>query len=205
MIILVLLFWLLLVTAHLVVVYLDLHIGSGRLYCFIFFFSSSQFFVGDSFPSKFFYAIELLVTGFIQLNPKIFGLIPICIPGDHSHIVLGYALLRYIHPFFLAVVIGLLICISKRSSLPFLYRNNRATNAICILLYLSFFSLTQTSLSFLVPVRFQDRTTVYASLQCTSFSPVREVSAMLVATTHFLTPSGAFWKILACRSEGSCE
>jgi len=81
--------------------------------------------------------------------------------------VLGYALLRYIHPFFLAVVIGLLICISKRSSLPFLYRNNRATNAICILLYLSFFSLTQTSLSFLVPVRFQDRTTVYASLDPT--------------------------------------
>ena len=36
-------------------------------------------------------------------------------------------------------------------------------------------------------------------------APVSEVSAMLVATTHFLTPSGAFWKILACRSEGSCE
>lgn len=35
--------------------------------------------------------------------------------------------------------------------------------------------------------------------------PVREVSAMLVATTHFLIPSGAFWKILAWRSEGSWE
>ena len=37
------------------------------------------------------------------------------------------------------------------------------------------------------------------------YTPVSEVSAMLVATTHFLTPSGAFWKILACRSDGSWE
>lgn len=35
--------------------------------------------------------------------------------------------------------------------------------------------------------------------------PVSEVSAMLVATTHFLTPSGAFWNIFACKSLGSCE
>lgn len=35
--------------------------------------------------------------------------------------------------------------------------------------------------------------------------PVREVSAILVATTHFLTPSGAFSNILACKSEGSWE
>jgi len=140
-----LLSWVLLVTVIHAVVYLDLLIGSGHLYCFIFFFSVLQFFVGGSFPSKFLFVIELVITGFIQLDPKMFGLIPLCILGDHSHTVLGYALLRYIHPFFLAVVIGLLICISKRSSLPFLYRNNRATNAICILLYLSFFSLTQTS------------------------------------------------------------
>ena len=35
--------------------------------------------------------------------------------------------------------------------------------------------------------------------------PVSEVSAIFVATTHFLTPSGAFWNILACRSDGSWE
>ena len=35
--------------------------------------------------------------------------------------------------------------------------------------------------------------------------PVSDVSAMLVATRHFLTSPGAFWKILACRSLGNCE
>ena len=163
---LVLAFWALLVTVLLVVVYLDLRIGSGRLYSFIFFFSVLQFFVGGSFPSKFLFVIELVVTGFIQLDPKMFGLIPICIPGDPLH-SMEYAFLRYIHPLFLAVVIVLLICISKRRALPLFHHNQRATNAICILLYLSFFSLTQTSLSFLVPVRFQNSTTMYASLDPT--------------------------------------
>lgn len=36
-------------------------------------------------------------------------------------------------------------------------------------------------------------------------STVSDVSAMFVATTHFLIPSGDLWKILACRSDGSCE
>ena len=163
---LVLLFWALLVGVLLVVVYLDLLIGSGRLYCFIFFFSVLQFFVGGSFPSNFLFVVELIVTGFIQLDPKMFGLIPICIPGNPLQ-SMEYALLRYIHPVFLAVVIALLICISKRRALPFFHGSKRAANAICILLYLSFFSLTQTSLSFLVPVRFQDSPTVYTSLDPT--------------------------------------
>jgi hypothetical protein len=34
---------------------------------------------------------------------------------------------------------------------------------------------------------------------------VREVSAIFVATIHFLIPSGAFWKILAWRSLGNWE
>lgn len=35
--------------------------------------------------------------------------------------------------------------------------------------------------------------------------PVRDVSAIFVATIHLRIPSGAFWKIFACRSLGSCE
>ena len=162
---LVLLFWALLVGVLLMVVYLDLLIGSGRLYCFVFFFSVLQFFVGGSFPSNFLFVVELIVTGFIQLDPKVFGLIPICFPGDPLQSILGYAFLRYIHPIFLSVVIVLMICISKRHALPFFHHNKRATNSICILLYLLFFSLTQTSLSFLAPVKFQD--TLYASLDPT--------------------------------------
>ena len=35
--------------------------------------------------------------------------------------------------------------------------------------------------------------------------PVSDVSAIFVATTHFLIPPGAFWNILACKSLGNCE
>ena len=162
---LVLVFWAILVTVILVVVGLDLHIGSGHLYCFFFFFSVLEHFVGGSFPSPILYVIELIVTGFIQLDPKMFGLIPVCLPGNLTN--MDYAALRYIHPVFLAVVILLLVFCSRHYKLP-LFQHRRAINAICILLYLSFFSLTQTSLSFLLPVMLYDKSVkVYANVQPT--------------------------------------
>ena len=151
-IVLVLLFWVILVVGLLVAIRLDLHIGSGQLYCFFFFFSVLQYFVGGTFPSPVLYAIELVITGFIQLDPKFLGLIPIaCLPQEIPIIL--YTALCYVHPLFLAAVMLLLVCCSRKYRLPF-FHDRRSINTICILLYLSFFSLTQTSLSFLVPVRF---------------------------------------------------
>ena len=148
---LVLLFWAILVVTLLVVIGLDLHIGSGQLYCFFFFFSVLQYFVGGTFPLPVLYEIELVITGFIQLDPKFWGLIPsACLPKEFPTIL--YTIIPYAHPLFLAAVILLLVCCSRKYRLP-LFHERRSINAICILLYLSFFSLTQTSLSVLAPVR----------------------------------------------------
>ena len=148
---LVLLFWAILVVTLLVVIGLDLHIGSGQLYCFLFFFSVLQYFVGGTFPSPVLYTVELVITGFIQLDPKFWGLIPsACLPKEFPTIL--YTIISYAHPLFLAAVMLLLVCCSRKYRLP-LFHERRSINAICILLYLSFFSLTQTSLSVLAPVR----------------------------------------------------
>ena len=148
---LVLLFWAILVVTLLVVIGLDLHIGSGQLYCFFFFFSVLQYFVGGTFPSPVLYTVELVITGFIQLDPKFWGLIPsACLPKEFPTIL--YTIISYAHPLFLAAVMLLLVCCSRKYRLP-LFHERRSINAICILLYLSFFSLTQTSLSVLAPVR----------------------------------------------------
>ena len=148
---LILVFWAFLIAALLVITGLDFHIGSGRLYCFLFFFSVLQYFVGGTFPSPVLYVIEVVITGFIQLNPKFWGFIPVCLyEGLHS---MWYMVLSYIHPLFLGCVILVLVCCSRKHRLP-CFHERRGINAICILLYLSFFSLTQTSLSFLAPVTF---------------------------------------------------
>ena len=155
-ILLVLVFWLALCVALLVIVRLDFHIGSGQLYCFLFFFTVLQYFVGGTFPFIELYHIELVVTGFIQLNPKFFGLIPsISFPPDFN---MWFNVLSYVHPLFLGCVIMLLVCCARKYHLPFLHER-RGINAICILLYLSFFSLSQTSLSFIAPITFSENIT----------------------------------------------
>ena len=152
-ILLFLVFWFALCVALLVIVRLDFHIGSGQLYCFLFFFTVLQYFVGGTFPFIELYHIELVVTGFIQLNPKFFGLIPsISFPPDFNK---WFIVLSYVHPLFLGCVIMFLVCCARKYHLPFL-QERRGINAICILLYLSFFSLSQTSLSFIAPVIFPE-------------------------------------------------
>uniref|UniRef100_A0A1X7UXX0 TRP C-terminal domain-containing protein n=1 Tax=Amphimedon queenslandica TaxID=400682 RepID=A0A1X7UXX0_AMPQE len=146
------LFWVLLTFVIVAVTKLNLRIGSGQLYCLVFFFSVLQYFVRGSFPSIFLYVLELVFTGFMQLDPKMFGLFEVCLKyRDITNI--HYVSLCCINPLFLTLVIGLLICVSSRCPKYALFtQNNSAVNMICIVLYLVFISLTQTSLSLLAPV-----------------------------------------------------
>ena len=161
-----LLFWVLLISAILIFTKLDLRFGSGQLHCFIFFFSVMQYFVHGSFPSYGLYAVELILTGFIQLDPKMFGLINVCAP--HSPGPIQYAALHYVNPLFLMGAIALLIYISSKwPKYAIFIGDSSAVNMICIALYLIFFSLTQTSLSILQPVQFSGVSTMYVSLDPT--------------------------------------
>ena len=158
-----LLFWSLLISAILLITKLDLRIGSGQLYSVIFFFSVMQFFVHGSFPSYGLYTVELIITGFIQLDPKMFGLIEVCTP--HNIGPIEYAALHYVNPLFLMGVIALLIYVSNKwpKYTPFA-GDSSAVNMICIVIYLVFFSLTQTSLSILQPIQYSGIATRYVAL-----------------------------------------
>lgn len=160
------LFWVLLISAIVIFAKLDLRFGSGQLHCFIFFFSVMQYFVHGSFPSYGLYAVELILTGFIQLNPKMFGLINVCAP--HSLGPMQYAAVHYVNPLFLMGAIALLIYISNKwPKYAIFIGDSSSVNMICIALYLIFFSLTQTSLSILQPVQFSGISAMYVSLDPT--------------------------------------
>lgn len=108
-----------------------------------------------------------------------FGLIDMCIPLKVNN--LQNTALHCINPLFLMVVICLLICVSRRWHL--FTSNNGAINVICIVLYLVFISLTQTSLSVLTPVRYPGISQVYVSLEPSVqyFDPKRHLPYALVA------------------------
>ena len=164
-ILIILLFWACLTIVIVAVTKLNLRIGSGQLYCLVFFFSVLQYFVRGSFPSTFLYVVELVFTGFMQLDPKMFGLFEVCL--KYSNITnIHYVSLCCINPLFLTLVIGLLICVSSKCPRYALFtHNNSAVNMICIVLYLVFISLTQTSLSLLAPVRYPNISHTYVALE----------------------------------------
>ena len=177
----VLLFWVLIVGILLAAVRLDLHLGSGRIYCFIFYFSVLQFFVGGTFPSFGLYVIELTLTGLIQLDPKVFGLIGVCIQINLNSI--HYTMLRYANPLFLTLVVVGIILVSRRYSNINMF--SRGINTVCILLYLSFLSLAFSSLLILTPVQFQNINVTYVAIEPTVayFDPAQHLPYALVALT----------------------
>ena len=158
------LFWALIISIILIVAKVNLRIGSGQLYCLVFYFSVLQYFVRGTFPSYFLYVIELTFTGFIQLDPKMFGLIKICNNLNIDNLTL--TAIHYTNPLFLILVIAVIACVSHKCPKYAIFQNtNIGVNLICIVLYIVFISLTQTSLSVLTPVSFPGVDGIYVSLK----------------------------------------
>lgn len=174
--------FLLLITAFiLLVAKYNLRIGSGKLYCLVFYFSVLQYFVGGIFPSNFLYSLEVVFTGFIQLNPKIYGLLPICSGIYISKPV--STLLNYLNPLFLATVIIIISFVSWKWPRFALFPNSSISiNAICIMLYILFISVTQTSLKLLTPANYPGVKGVFTEIDRTMpFFSVAYLPYVLIA------------------------
>ena len=174
----------LIISAILIIARLNLRIGSGKLYCLVFYFSVLQFFVRGMFPSFFLFVIELIFTGFIQLNPKMFGLMNTCTNYaiDNANII--YSTLHYAGPIFLIFVVSLMIWVSWKWPKYALFSNsNIGVNVICIILYISFISFSQTSLSVLTPVKFPESEETLVSLNpnVRYFDPKNHLPFALIA------------------------
>ena len=144
----------------------DLRIGSGQIYCLVFYFSVFKYFVGGVFPSQFLNAVEIFFTGLVQFDPAIFGLIPLC-SGIKINRFLE-AFLQLINPTTLILAIVLILYVSwKWPKYAFLQNTMTGINAVCVMLYLCFISITQTSLTLLTPIKFPDIDGVYTFLNPT--------------------------------------
>ena len=139
-------FWIILVLALMIALKFNLQIGSGNMYCLVYYFSVLQY-LTNNYPNSL-NAVVSVFSGFLQVSPKFFGLIPVCMFGNDVGPIY-HAVLEFMHPLFIFIVILLLIVVTKRS--PRLSRTVEfdGTKALCILLYFSFTSLVQTSLNLL--------------------------------------------------------
>ena len=174
------LFWAMLIAILLAVIMLGFQIGSGQLYCLIYYFSILQYLTRNNYPSSFLNIVVYLFTGFLDVNPRFFGLIPICI-FDADFSPLNLKLLEYMHPLFMFLAILALIVMSRRFPRLAGKMSFNGIKVLCILLYLSLTSLAQTSLGLLDFVQLDTHVRVAIEPTIPYFSPSHHLPHALVA------------------------
>ena len=155
-----------LIIVILIVLKLNLRIGSGQLYSLIYYFGVLQYFTSNSYPSTFLQVVIYTFSSFTQLKPLLLGLIRVCFSAEFKG--LAHQILFFLHPTFISLVmlsiVGITRCWPRFSTIS---KQNYLVKAICILLYLSFTSLSETSLTILNFIRFESIQGTYVAVQPT--------------------------------------
>lgn len=163
-------FWVVIVVGLLFVLKLNLRIGSGYLYGFIYYFSVLPYMTGFGriLQDAGFSAFVALFTSIAQLNPSFLSYIKLCFIENMQPV--QTELFHYFHPFIVGLLIYVIVlinwhCPSRMSIVP----SYSPVHTLCILLLLSFTSLFQTSMNILSPLVFtnaQPRTSdVFVKIQ----------------------------------------
>ena len=164
LIFMVVLFWVVLVLILLTVLKLNLRLGSGHLYCLIYYFGVLPNLTTNSYP--FLEIVQYTFGGFIRVEPQFIGLIDKCFAYGLNNV--QHYVLRYVHPLFISIVIlviiGITRCWPRFSTIS---KQNYGVRALCVLLYICFTSLTETSLSVLNFATFQNIPGVYVNIEPT--------------------------------------
>ena len=175
-------FWIVLIVVILISLKLNLRIGSGQLYSLIYYFGVLQYFTSNTYPSTFLQIVIYTFSSITQLKPLLFGLIGVCFSADVNG--LAHQALFFLHPTFISLVmlgiVGITRCWPRFSTIS---KQNYLVKAICILLYLSFTSLSETSLTILNFIKFDNIPGKYVAIQPTVsyFNPRKHLPYALVA------------------------
>ena len=131
---------------------LKLKVGSGILYGPLFALVATNLLLNSCHSSSFI-TLQVAVTtisSLLQLNPEFFGYIPWCFIEALGR--LGNYALRYLSPAIIGLSLFLLACIARRFP-KFLSAVQRSpVQLICLLMLLTFWSLTETTFMLLIPI-----------------------------------------------------
>ena len=181
-ILLVIAFWAGMIVALLLVLKMNLRLGSGYLYSFIYYFSVIHYITPAYLPSNFLNIVVTIFSSFAKLKPTFVGLVPVCFIESLNSI--EHQFLQYLHP--LLISLAILVVIAMGRCCPRLPNpaKHSGVHAICILMLLSYSSLVETSFNLLNPVRFHDNNSdLFVNIQADIkfFDPKRHLPYALIA------------------------
>ena len=163
LVLIIFLYWVFLTGILICALKFKFRVGSGRLYCVLYYFSVINYFVGKNYPTTFLQVSVDLITG-IVLQPRFIGSIPLCV--SEGMLPLQVIALSYIHPlFFLLLVVGIIFMARYFKTIAML---KSTSQAVCLLILLSHTSLVETSITILRPVTYSNLEGGYVGIQPTT-------------------------------------
>jgi hypothetical protein len=165
-------YWLVFVAVLLVVLTLQLKVGSGFMYGLVYYFSIVIIFDDHITDNKFLIAIHDISISFTQLDPRmILSFIEVCFSKDMN--ALHHLMMRYVTPVFIVSIIATIVWLSKYCRCPkqISLAENSPIHAICLLILFSYTSLTHTSFQILRPMIINGKVMVQALPNVSYFDP----------------------------------
>ena len=176
---------------------LNIRISTAGFYGFLYFYSVLQLFIWADIP----FGLEViiaLITSITSLDFIILQYFQLCLfNGVHA---IHYEVLHYLYPVTVVILILLIIKIDQWCFCKVqFFKGNAAIQALCIILLISYTSVSQTSLKILLPLTYQDASTgkqveqryVYVDPDVAYMNPTLHLPYWLIAfvvETCFILP-----------------
>ena len=157
-------FWIFLVVAVLIVLRMNLRIGSGYIYSFVYYFSIVSYVTEGCWRSTALEAIVNTCRAFTQINGRAFGDWSVCFAKSWDNNLI-FAVFHYANPLFVTIVIGAIVGLARYCPSRIPLAQNSPIHAICILILLSFTSLSETSFSILNSIQFKGVSGTFVSIE----------------------------------------
>ena len=148
-------FWFLLIAGLLIIMKMHLRIGSGYVYCFLYYFSILPYMARNNLGNIYFGILVGFFYSIVGLDPEFLSHIRLCFIKDITAVQLE--VFHYLHPLVVTATIYLITFLSRKCSRLFCFSGQSPLHALCILLLLSYNSLFQTSINLLAPVTLQNK------------------------------------------------
>ena len=186
----VLIYWISYVGIILVVLSMNISIGSGFMYGIVYYFSVVSIYINSNplFSDLWLRIIVYMCIAITQLNPQLLGYaFRICFIQNWDT-PLPHELFHYTTPLFVVIFIVGIIKISQHCRLPkrIALSENSPIHAICMLILFSYTSLSLTSLNIIMPMKIDRNLMVRLAPTVSYFSTAHVPYAVIALCTEVL-------------------
>ncbi len=179
-------YWMFFISILLIILNLNLSIGSGFIYEIVYYFSIITLFTENTLNDQFLQIVIRTCVALTQLSPYGFGAIDVCFI-ETMNLNLHHQLFRFVTPFFVISIVLTVIFLTQycRCHPAISFSQNSPIHAICILVIISYTSMTYTSLQILSPIRYGGNIYVYGDPKVEYFGTQHTPFALVALCLEF--------------------